>query len=165
MPKLIKLSEEFKEFNFLKYYKNNRSKKYIYRCLACHYIQIGRSYDEVKSLLHYSKPTILDWINNFSKNGINGLLSIRRGRGRKSKLPSELEDDFKKNIIILQEDRSGGRITGYDIMDMVKEKYKVKYKISGIYNLLSRLNMSWVSARSIHPELNQEVQDEFKKTS
>ena len=165
MSKLIKLSEEFKKFDFLKFYKNNRSKKYIYRCLACHYVQQGSSYDEVRSLVHYSKPTILDWIKNFESNGINGLLSIKKGRGRKSKLPIDLEDDFKSNVIALQDNRSGGRVTGYDIIDMVKKEFKVEYTISGIYHLLSRLNMSWVSSRSIHPEVDQQSQDEFKKTS
>lgn len=164
MPKTIKLSDKFREFDFLRFYKNNRSRKYIYRCLACYYIQQGKSYEEVKVLLHYSKPTILEWINNFEDNGVSGLLSIRKGRGRKTKLPSESEQEFKKNIILLQENRDGGRITGYDIMDMVRKEFKVNYTISGIYNLLSRLNMSWVSARSIHPELNQQLQDEFKKT-
>ena len=136
MSRTIKLSKKFKEFDFLKFYKNNRSKKYIYRCLACHYISHGKSYKQVQSLVHYSKPSIIDWINNFEDNGINGLLSIRKGRGRRTKLADESEQEFKENIVLLQDNRCGGRITGYDIMGMLKDKFKVKYSISGTYNLL-----------------------------
>ena len=164
MSKPIFLSEDFKGFNFLKFYKGNKSKKYIYRCLACYHIQQGKTYDYVSSLLHFNRNSVIDWVNRFNEFGIEGLLSIKKGRGRKTKLPYELEHDFKQNIILLQKNRDGGRITGYDIMDMVKKEFKVNYTISGIYNLLSRLNMSWVSARSIHPESNQQLQDEFKKT-
>ena len=55
MSRPVKVSKKFKEFEFLDYYKIHRSKPYIYRCLACHYIQIGRTYDEVAKMLHYSR--------------------------------------------------------------------------------------------------------------
>ena len=32
------------------------------------------------------------------------------------------------------------------------------------YDVLSRMRMSWVSARSIHPKTNIEKQEAFKKT-
>jgi len=139
MPKPIFLSEDFKEFNFLTFYRCNKSKKYIYRCLACYHIQQGKTYDYVSSLLHFNRNSIIDWVRRFNKSGIEGLLSIKKGRGRKTKLPYGLEQNFKDNIILLQENRDGGRITGYDIMDMVKKEFKTNYTISGIYNLLSRL--------------------------
>ena len=54
---------------------------------------------------------------------------------------------------------------GDDIVDMIKEKYKESYSVSGVYKLLKRMGMSWVSARSIHTKSNLEVQEAFKKTS
>ena len=36
MSRSVKVSEKFKEFEFLNYYKIHRSKPYVYRCLACY---------------------------------------------------------------------------------------------------------------------------------
>ena len=69
MSRSVKVSEKFKEFEFLNYYKIHRSKPYVYRCLACYYIQIGRTYDEVAELLHYSRNSIMKWVEKFEQEG------------------------------------------------------------------------------------------------
>jgi transposase len=46
----------------------------------------------------------------------------------------------------------------------VEKQYGIKYSLSGMYDVLSRMRMSWVSARSIHPKTNIEKQEAFKKT-
>ena len=48
---------------------------------------------------------------------------------------------------------------------MIKEKYKESYSVSGVYKLLKRMGMSWVSGRSVHTRSDPEVQGAFKKTS
>ena len=165
MSRQIKLSKAYKDFDFMGYYKLNRSKKYIYRCLACHYLQSGKGYREVSSLVLFHKNSLIEWIGKFEEGGISALLSIRAGRGRKSRLSRDEEESFSREVVSLQDSKSGGRITGDDIMKMVKDKYKITYSISGIYKLLSRMNMSWVSARSKHPKSDIEAQEAFKKTS
>lgn len=165
MAKNIKVTSNFQSFDFLNYYKNNRSEKYIYRCLACHYIQSGKGYREISSLLLFHKNSIMEWIRKFEEGGINCLLSISPGRGRKAKLLSSERDAFADSVVALQDARSGGKITGDDIVAMVKSKYKINYSRSGMYKVLSRMGMSWVSSRSKHPQHNIEDQESFKKTS
>jgi transposase len=164
MSRSVKVSNKFKEFKFLDYYKIHRSKPYIYRCLACHYIQIGRTYDEVAKMLNYSRNSIIKWVERFEQEGIKTLLETKSGRGRVSQISSEFSTEFSEAVIFLQENRNGGRITGKDIVDMVQKKYGVQYSVSGIYKLLSRMGLSWVSARSIHPKADLEAQETFKKT-
>ena len=48
---------------------------------------------------------------------------------------------------------------------MIEEKYNESYSVSGVYKLLKRMDMSWVSARSIHTKSDHEAQEAFKKTS
>lgn len=165
MSRTIKLSKKFVEFGFLDYYKTHRSKSYIYRCLAFHYIQMGRTYDEVAEILFYSRNSIMEWVKRFEKEGVEALLSTKPGRGRIAMVSSELSTEFSEAVISLQENRDGGRIIGQDIVDLVQEKYAVKYSVSGIYKLLSRMGLSWVSGRSIHPKADLEAQESFKKTS
>lgn len=165
MSRTIKLSKEFKGFEFLVYYKMNRSRKYIYRCLACNYINSGKSYDEVSKILQFSRATIIDWVKSFQEGGIDALLSIKSGRGRKAKISSDLAAELSESIVLLQKSKCGGRITGKDIIRFIEERYGVQYSLSGIYKLLSRMDMSWVSGRSIHPKGNLDAQEAFKKTS
>lgn len=165
MEKPIQLSKEFNEFEFLRYYKINRSKQYIYRCLACHYIQSGKTYDEVAEMLCYSRNSIMKWVNKFQVGGIKSLLVMTAGRGRISRLPNTMSTEFSEAVVSLQENRNGGRIIGKDIVNLVEEQYGVSYSVSGIYKLLSRMGLSWVSARSIHPKADLTAQETFKKTS
>ncbi len=163
MSRSIKLSIPFKKFDFLKYYKKHLSNKYIYRCLACHYLQSGKSYKEVSSLLCFNKNSLIDWIKKFEEGGIDSLLSIRPGRGRKTALDNSQKKSFCSSVISLQEARSGGRITGDDIVTMISNNYKINYSRSGVYKVLSRMGMSWVSARSKHPKTDLYAQEDFKK--
>lgn len=164
MSKPIKLSNKFQEFQFLSYYKENRAKAYIYRCLALHHIQSGKSYDQVSDVICYSRKTIMQWVQNFEEGGIERLLSIKAGRGRKARVASDLSLEFSEAVISLQENRNGGRVIGEDIVNLVQEKYDVQYSVSGIYKVLSRMGLSWVSGRSIHPKANLKAQEAFKKT-
>lgn len=164
MSRSLTVSKKFKEFEFLDYYKIHRSKPYIYRCLACHYIQMGRTYDEVAEMLNYSRNSIMKWVEKFEQKGIETLLGTKPGRGRAARISSKLSTEFSEAVISLQANRNGGRVIGKDIVGMVQEKYAVKYSVSGIYKLLSRMGLSWVSARSIHPKADLEAQESFKKT-
>ena len=115
MSKPIKLSKELQEFGFLEYYKDNRSKPYIYRCLALHHIQSGNSYDQVSEFICYSRKTIIQWVKNFEEGGVDRLLSIKAGRGRKARVASDLSAEFSEAVISLQETRNGCRVIGEDI--------------------------------------------------
>ena len=158
------MTEDFKTFPFLRYYKKNRSMKYIVRCLACHYIQEGKSYKTISRIVKYSRQTIGEWVKMYNEGGIDKVLSIREGRGRKARIEASKKEEFNQFVIQLQKDRSGGRIIGEDIVDMIKEKYKESYSVSGVYKLLKRMGMSWVSGRSVHTRSDPEVQGAFKKT-
>ena len=158
------MKEDFKSFPFLEYYKKNRSMKYILRCLACHYIQEGKSYKKISKIIKYSSQTIGEWVKTYNEGGIDKMLSIRKCRGRKARIANDKKNEFNKLVVKLQEDRSGGRIIGEDIVNMIEEKYNESYSVSGVYKLLKRMDMSWVSARSIHTKSDLEVQETFKKT-
>ena len=100
----------------------------------------------------------------YNEGGIDKVLSIREGRGRKARIEASKKEEFNQFVIQLQKDRIGGRIIGEDIVNMIKEKYKESYSVSGVYKLLKRMGMSWVSGRSVHTRSDLEVQGAFKKT-
>ena len=122
------------------------------------------SYEEVSKVVKYSRQTIGEWVKMYNEGGIDKMLSIRKGRGRKARIKNDKKAEFSEYVVQLQQAREGGRIIGEDIANMILEKYNESYSVSGVYKLLKRMNMSWVSARSVHTKSDPQVQEAFKKT-
>jgi hypothetical protein len=53
----------------------------------------------------------------------------RRGKGRKRKLPAELEEEFRQQLENLQKSQEGGRIRGQDVQVLLKEKFHVDHAL------------------------------------
>jgi len=126
------------------------------------YLQEGREYYEIAQFLCVSAETVQKWVKRFKASGLEGLRESPRS-GAKRKLKENQEIDFKKAVIALQENRSGGRITGHDIQFLLEEQLQVKCCLNSVYNLMNRLDLVWITVRSKHPKQSQEKQDNFKK--
>jgi transposase len=70
---------------------------------------------------------------------------------------------FSGRTTYLTDSLKGGRLRAEDIRELIKEKFKVDYGLSGIYPLLHRLGYSWITSRSIHPKADKNLQESFKK--
>ena len=92
--------------------------KFIVRCLACNHIQEGMSYEEVSKIVKYSRQTIGEWVKMYNEGGLDKMLSIRKGRGRKARVTNDKKTEFNEYVMQLQKERGGGRIIGEDIVDM-----------------------------------------------
>ena len=148
--------------DFLGLYRCELNARGKIRLLALHHLQQGKTIQEVSIILCVTRKTIYSWLSWYQGSGINRLLSKPEGRGRKRKtqLPkSEIQSGIEK----LQENRTGGRIIGNDIIDWIYQTYGVRYSNGHIYNLLHSLGLSWITARSKHPKQDIEVQEQFKK--
>jgi len=127
------------------------------------HLQEGREYAEVALFLCVSSETVQKWVKRFKASGLDGLRESPRS-GAKRKLKESQEIDFRKAVIALQENRSGGRITGHDIQRLLADQFQVKCCLNSVYNLMNRLNLVWITVRSKHPHQSEEKQDSFKKT-
>lgn len=133
------------------------------KLLALKKLQSGAYYYQIEKTFQIYKGSVKNWMKRFLEKGIEGLKD-RPGRGRKSILPKELYENFKQAVIDLQATRPGGRINVADITEMAKTKFGVSYKVKGMYDLLHRLGMVWISSRSVHPSSNKKLQNALKKT-
>ncbi len=79
------------------------------------------------------------------------------------RLPEAQEEAFRPAVEQLRESRGGGRIRGEDIRQLLSEQFAVAYSLNGVYDLLKRLDMAWISARSISPHADPVKQAAFKK--
>jgi hypothetical protein len=73
------------------------------------------------------------------------------------------KEGFRQAIEQLQDSRGGGRVLGEDIRQLLFEQFAVAYSLNGVYDLLKRLDMAWISARSISPHIDPVKQTDFNK--
>jgi transposase len=90
---------------------------------------------------------------------------VCRMTGSTQKLPKAQEEAFRYAVEQMQVGRDGGRIRGEDIRQLLPEQFHIEYSLDGMYHLLKRLGMVWISACSANSKADLLAQLEFKKTS
>lgn len=156
--------ESFSSYPFIECYTKERNPRTRIRLLALYHIQKGKSFVEIAEILQIARQTIGIWFNSFLRDGIEGLYDKPKS-GCNTKLAREDELCFQQAVLDLQESRQGGRITATDILFLLKDRFHANYQLSGVYALLRRLDMVWITSRSQHPNHNEKAQQEFKKNS
>ena len=157
---LTKLSE----VDFFKLAKREAHPRTRIRLLALGHLQAGKLKREVISMFQITYPTLREWLLRFISEGIAGLQE-KPGKGRKRKLPLDQEEEFRRQIELLQAGRKGGRVRGQDVQVLLKERFCVDHALPSVYHVLERCGLSWVSARSKHPKSDTALQEDFKKNS
>jgi len=154
----VNWSDDFKTL-----YKQRGQQNHGIRLLALWKIQSGLTETEVCGIVGKTHKTIREWRKSYEQGGLDTLLSIAPGRGKKPKI--DLRENLTQDIKFLQDERNGGRIRCKDILDMVASKYGVYYSQSAIYTILHKHGFSWITSRSKHPKSDPEAMETFKKTS
>lgn len=163
MKKVEELIPQIQEFDFLLEYKREQNPLIKIKLLALHHLQSGKSLQETADITLYGVQAIRSWIRRFVEFDYEGLIE-RPGRGKKPRLPKEREEEFKDALDELHESKNGGRVTVSDIQELLADDFDCNYTRSGVYTLLDRINIVWISGRSKHPRHSQEVIDNFKET-
>mgnify|MGYP005607524949 FL=1 len=150
--------------DFFQIAKRESHPKTRIRFLALGHLQSGKTKNEVAHMFQVSLTALRNWLLGFLSSGIDGLRE-KAGRGRKRKLSSEREEEFRQQVEQLQGSLEGGRVRGQDVQELLKEKFCVDHALPSVYHVLERCGLSWISARSKHPKSNPEAQEDFKKNS
>lgn len=151
------------EYDFEKLYKNEGNAESRIRLLGLYHYKSGKTFVEVGSLLLKDRHTIAEWVARFQTEGLEGVYN-KPGRGRNPILAKEQEDGFVKEVELMQKNRQGGRVTGEEIKAMLLDKFDAEYSLNGVYELLERVGLVWITSRSEHPKADQSAQEHFKKT-
>jgi transposase len=121
-----------------------------------------KNLQDVAAAVKVSRNAVYVWLRKIRKSGLGGLKE-RGGRVAKPKISISESEAFRNAVLDLQKGRSGGRIKGQDVLDMMKSKFGVTCTKRSAYNHLKRANLVWVRARSQHPNADPIKQEEFKK--
>lgn len=111
-----------------------------------------------------SERSIRDWISRYNEGGIDGLRDKPR-----SGAPRKLKDSvqFKHRVLAGPDYKRDNTVswTGQTLQQVLYDEFNADYSLSGVYLVLRRLRLRWLSPRPYHPKMDSEVQESFKKTS
>ena len=154
--------EELQKYDFEKLAKHSAHPREKIRLLAFAHLKDGKSIQEAAKAVKTCRNALYVWLKNFREHGLNGLKE-KGGRGAKPKISMSESEAFRNAVLELQKGRSGGKIKGQDVLDMMKSKFGVTCTKRSSYNYLKRANLVCVSARSQHPNADPIKQEKLKK--
>lgn len=108
-----------------------------------------------------SRRTIQQWVSDYNRDGLDGLVDRRSGNNRH--LTDEQEQELCDHLDLVSQDPEDGPRHAADLMPWIEAHFGVAYSLSGLYDLLHRLGYSWLMPRPRHPKHDPEAQAAFKK--
>ena len=108
------------------------------------------------NVFNVSRVSIATWISKFKANP-NKLLNIAAGRGRKSKLTEDQLLTVKGWI------DANHNLTLQHLVLKVQTKFNVSLSIPGMYKIMKKLSLSYITPRPKHYKQDSSKHDEFKK--
>jgi len=155
-------SKELEKYNFKELEKVEKDLKVRNRLLALQQVKEGKRIKEVAKIFNVHFQSVRRWLKRLKEGGIENLkLKISSGRKRKF-----TEDEaFKRSVLEMQKNKSGGSVRGIDVLEMMEKKFGVKICLSSTYVYLKRAHLVWITGRSKNPNTDLKAQASFKKTS
>lgn len=150
------------DIDFQKLINSTSNARLRIRLLAISHFVDGKNRTEIAKFLKVSRTSVNQWVKAFLDSGLEGLIE-KPHTGRPSQL-NEQQLALLKNYVIENAIKpNGGRLQGSDVKEFIHQEFGIHYQKSMVYNLLKKLNLSWITTRSKHPKQAPEVQESFKK--
>lgn len=138
--------------------------KVALRLRAVAMAQEGEPGAEIADQLGTSLRSVDRWVRRYNAEGVHGLLDRPRP-GQPTKLTREQEAALCQHLSDGPADDDPRSVWhGRDLQRIIEQEFGVLYSLSGIYQLLHRLNYSWLVPRPQHEQADPEAQEVFKKT-
>ncbi len=109
------------------------------RIQALYLIKIGEfnTLQDLADALERNPTTVYRWFQKYKQNGLNGLLEVKRGQGRKTVIPKEVIEQLKQCL------RKPNEFKTYEeIRIWLKEVYDVKASYKVVHDVVKyKLNI------------------------
>lgn len=128
-------------------------------------VQVGKIHSAavISPLVNLSKPSIYKIIEQYNKDGVQGIKYINRGGRRRSLLSVSDEEEVLNSI---EQKASKGLVkTANDIREIVEKKVGKAVSDDYLWDMLKRNGWKKKMPRPHHPKRNTSEQQEFKKNS
>ena len=107
--------------------------------------------DEIARRLGRSPRFVDQWLARYRKGGLSAI-QAGKAKGQKPRLPVEQHAAFKARMLAGPIEADGGVCTlrGADAKRILDREFGVEMALSGVYELLHRLNLSCLKPRPLH---------------
>jgi len=118
----------------------------------------NNSITKVAEVLSISRNTLKNWVKSFDAYGIEGLM-LKPKSPKKTKLNNEQRDELASWI------KNNPNMTLKEIRIKIIKEFNIFMSQSGLWYLLKKMNLSYITPRPRHYKQNKDQFDEFKKNS
>ena len=126
----------------------------------------GMSRAEAARLAGMERQALRDAVIRYNAEGLEGLHD--RPRAGPGERLTEGQQAALVSVILRGPDPERDGVHRWRLIDLcgvVEDRFGVRYCASGMYRLLKRLGVTWMSARPCHPRSDAQARAAFKKTS
>lgn len=114
--------------------------------------------DQIASHLGRSPRFVDQWLARYRSGGL-AAIQPGKAKGQPPKLPIEKQQAFKARLLAGPSDADAGVCTlrGTDAQRILAGEFGVEMGLSGVYDLMHRLNLSCLKPRPLHRKNNPKV--------
>lgn len=107
--------------------------------------------DEIAKVLGRSPRFVDQWVGRYRTGGL-AAIKPGKAKGQPPKLAVEKQPEFKARLLAGPTQADGGVCTlrGVDAQRILSAEFGVKMALSGVYDLMHRLNLSCLKPRPLH---------------
>jgi transposase len=107
--------------------------------------------NQIAARLGRSPRFVDQWLARYRSDGL-GAIKPGKGTGQPPKLPVEKQQVFKQRLLAGPTQADGGVCTlrGIDAQRILASEFGVEMGLSGVYDLMHRLNLSCLRPRPLH---------------
>ncbi len=134
--------------------KIERSRRYADRIRVILLLDDNKTYKNICDYLFLDEGTIANYKKRYREGGLEGLI-IDDYKTRRTKLNEFQELELTDYI------EAGTFLSIKQTVTFIKNKYKVKFSISGCTNLLHRLGFSYKKTKGVPGKAKKDFQEEF----
>lgn len=164
MSGAIPLRSDFTASGLRKLSGSCKDAKQVRRLLALAAIYDGANRGSAAEIGGMTRQTLRDWVHRFNAEGVEGLVN-HKACGFKPKL-SKAEQAILFDIVQEGANLEKDGVVRYrlsDLVNIVEDRFGVRYGISAMWYILDSLNFSHVSGRPFHPKSDPEKQAAFRQ--
>lgn len=121
---------------------------------------------QIASITGRSRQFVDQWVGRYRTGGIDNLKPLKQP-GRKPHLSAQEQEALRELLDQGPVEGVDGRSVffGQDIRALIQRHFGKTYALSGVYELLHRMNYSWLCPRPRNPKGDPSEQETFKKRS
>ena len=125
----------------------------------------GQSTPSIMRMLGRSRGFVQRWCYVYRDHGLTAV-APKPPPGRTTKLPKEQHEAFKQRVLAGPTDDDGVcALRGRDFIRILEEEFGVRYELSGVYDLVNRLNLSVLVPRPQHRKSDPQAMETWAQSA